>query len=164
MVAISFKILSLGSALPNISLSGNLDFKNNKDKNMMKFGYTIVYVSSVADTLAFYKAAFGFETRYLDESGQYGELNTGETILAFAAYEMGDLNLDGDYQKTDLNAKPFGIELAFVTEDVAAAYHQAIAAGAVAIKEPTAKSWGQVVAYVRDRSGSLIELCSPMGA
>ena len=51
----------------------------------MKFGYTIVYVSSVADTLTFYKEAFGFETRFLHESGQYGELNTGGTVLAFAS-------------------------------------------------------------------------------
>lgn len=32
----------------------------------MKFGYTIVYVSSVKETLAFYKEAFGFETRFLN--------------------------------------------------------------------------------------------------
>ncbi len=51
----------------------------------MKFGYTIVYVDSVSDTLAFYKAAFGFDTRFLHESGEYGELETGATALAFAS-------------------------------------------------------------------------------
>ncbi|MBD2101660.1 VOC family protein [Leptolyngbya sp. FACHB-261] len=127
----------------------------------MKFGYTIVYVSSVADALAFYKDAFGFETRFLHESGQYGELNTGATILAFASHEMGEMNLDGCYQKTDLNATPLGIELVFVADDVAA-YAKAVAAGAVAIKEPITKPWGQVVAYVRSKEGSLIELCSPI--
>lgn len=111
----------------------------------MKFGYTIVYVSSVADALTFYKDAFSFETRLLHESGQYGELNTGETILAFASHEMGKMNLDGRYQKTDLNATPLGIELAFVADDVAAAYAKAVAAGAIAIKE-------------------LIELCSSISA
>lgn len=129
----------------------------------MKFGYTIVYVSSVADALTFYKDAFGFETRFLHESGQYGELNTGETVLAFASHEMGEMNLDGRYQKTDLNAMPLGVELAFVTDDVALAYANAVAAGAVSIKEPITKPWGQVVAYVRSREGSLIELCSPIG-
>jgi lactoylglutathione lyase len=78
----------------------------------MKFGYTIVYVSSVADTLAFYRDAFGFETRFLHEAGDYGELETGETVLAFASYEMGEMNLKGNYQKGDLNAVPFGVELA----------------------------------------------------
>lgn len=50
----------------------------------MEFGYTIVYVSSVADALSFYRDAFGFEIRFLHDSGDYGELNTGETVLAFA--------------------------------------------------------------------------------
>jgi lactoylglutathione lyase len=129
----------------------------------MKFGYTIVYVSSVADALIFYKAAFGFETRFLHESGEYGELNTGETVLAFASHAMGEMNLDGHYQKTDLNTTPFGIELAFVTDDVATSYANAVTAGAISVKEPTTKPWGQVVAYVRSTEGSLIELCSPIG-
>ncbi len=130
----------------------------------MKFGYTIVYVSSVTDTLTFYKDAFGFETRFLHESGQYGELETGETVLAFASHETGKMTLDGHYQKNDPNAMPLGVELAFVTDDVALAYAKAIAAGAVSIKEPIAQPWGQVVAYVRSSEGSLIELCSPIGS
>ena len=88
----------------------------------MKFGYTIVYVSSVEETLAFYKEAFGFETRFLHESGQYGELETGETVLAFASHAMGEMNLGGPYQKADPDAAPLGVELAFVSDDVAAAY------------------------------------------
>jgi lactoylglutathione lyase len=130
----------------------------------MKFGYTIIYVVSVAETLNFYREAFGFETRFLHEAGDYGELETGETVLAFASHAMGDMNLKGNYQKSDVNVPPFGVELAFVTEDVAAAYAKAIAAGAVPIKAPIAKPWGQVVAYVRAKEGSLIELCSPMGS
>jgi lactoylglutathione lyase len=130
----------------------------------MKFGYTIVYVASVAETLSFYREAFGFETRFLHEAGDYGELETGETVLAFASYELGDINLKGNYQKSDVNASPFGVELAFVTEDVTAAYTKAIAAGAVPIQAPIAKPWGQVVASVRAKEGSLIELCSPIGS
>ncbi|MET3120043.1 lactoylglutathione lyase [Undibacterium sp. GrIS 1.8] len=129
----------------------------------MKFAYTIVYVNSVPDTLNFYQKAFGFDTRYLHESGEYGELETGATVLAFASHAMGEMNLGGRYQKTDPDALPLGVELAFVTEDVSAAYTKAISAGAVAIKEPMQKPWGQTVAYVRSQEGSLIELCSPVG-
>ncbi len=129
----------------------------------MKFAYTIVYVNSVPDTLNFYLRAFGFDTRYLHESGEYGELETGATVLAFASHAMGEMNLGGRYQKTDPAALPLGVELAFVTEDVSAAYTKAIDAGAVAIKEPMQKPWGQTVAYVRSQEGSLIELCSPIG-
>jgi len=129
----------------------------------MKFGYTIVYVVSVAETLTFYKKAFGFETRFLHESGQYGELETGETTLAFASHSLGEMNLGGHYKKTDPNADPLGVELAFVTNDVATAYTKAVSAGAVSINPPDKKPWGQVVAYVRGKEGSLVELCSPMG-
>lgn len=129
----------------------------------MKFGYTIVYVPSVTEALSFYKEAFGFETRFLHDSEQYGELETGATVLAFASHAMGEMNLAGLYQKADPNAAPLGVELAFVADDVVSAYAKAIAAGAIAIKEPIEKPWGQVVAYVRAKDGSLIELCSPIG-
>ena len=128
----------------------------------MKFGYTIVYVSSVTNTLNFYKNAFGFETRFLHESEQYGELSTGETVLAFASHAMGEMNLANGYQKTNSGSLPLGIELAFVTENVLAAYLKAISAGATSISEPCEKPWGQTVAYVRDSEGVIVELCSPM--
>lgn len=129
----------------------------------MKFSYTIVYVSSVTETLAFYKKAFGFETRFLHESGEYGELETGETALAFASHAMGEMSIGGPYQKSDPNAAPLGVELAFVTDDVASAYANAVAAGAASVTPPTEKPWGQIAAYVRTPEGSLIELCSPIG-
>jgi hypothetical protein len=40
-------------------------------------------------SLDFYRRAFGFKTRHFDEEMQYGELDTGETALAFAAHETG---------------------------------------------------------------------------
>ncbi|MDO8774492.1 MAG: VOC family protein [Burkholderiaceae bacterium] len=113
--------------------------------------------------MRFYQDAFGFETRFLHATGEYGELETGATVLAFASHAMGYLNLGGVYQKADPAAAPLGVELAFVTEDVVAAYAKAVAAGAIAIKPPVEKPWGQVVGYVRATEGSLIELCSPMG-
>ncbi len=129
----------------------------------MKYEYTIIYVSSVEETLEFYKKAFGFEVKFIHESKAYGELETGETTLAFASHEMGDMNLGGKYLKANINDKPFGIELAFVTDDVLAAFEKAVASGAVPLKEPEEKPWGQIVAYVRAVDGSIIELCSPIG-
>ena len=51
----------------------------------MKFGYTIVYVSSVTDALTFYNEAFCFTTRFLHDSNQYGELETGATCLLYTS-------------------------------------------------------------------------------
>ena len=54
----------------------------------MRFGYSIIYVASVPETLAFYDKAFGLQTGFLHESELYGELKTGATTLAFTADEM----------------------------------------------------------------------------
>jgi len=56
------------------------------------FGYSIIYVASVPETLAFYDKAFGLQTGFLHESELYGELKTGATTLAFAADEMAKVN------------------------------------------------------------------------
>jgi uncharacterized glyoxalase superfamily protein PhnB len=35
--------------------------------------------------------------------------------------------------------------------------------GAKGIKEPETKPWGQIVAYVEDDFGTIVEICTPMG-
>ena len=102
----------------------------------IKFQYTIIYVPSVEEALDFYKRAFGLETRMILDSKEWGELETGETTLAFATHEMGRINLDDKYQKADINKPPFGIELSFITDKVQAAFDRAVAAGAIPVREP----------------------------
>ena len=129
----------------------------------MKFGYTIVYVSDVVAAIDFYGRAFGLSARFVHESGQYGELETGATTLAFASHPLASSNVPGGYLKPDPSAPPLGIEIAFMTADVPAGVAQAVAAGATLVAEAKTKPWGQVVAYVRDPEGTLVELCTPMG-
>lgn len=126
----------------------------------MKFGYTIIYTDDVTQSIEFFENAFGFKRRFIHESG-YGELETGSTALAFASHELGKSNLPNGYVKAN-EGKPLGIEIALVTDDVDTAYTKALAAGAVVIKEPLAKPWGQTVAYVRCPDGTLVEICSPV--
>lgn len=130
----------------------------------MKFGYTIVYVPDVAASLAFFEKAFGFTRRFLRDSGDYGELETGETTLAFAAVSLGESHFPSGLIAAHASAKPLGMELAFVTASVASAHAQALAAGATEINAPAAKPWGQIVSYVRCPDGTLVELCTPMRA
>lgn len=129
----------------------------------LNFKYTIIYVSSVEETLAFYNRAFGFETRMMLDSGEWGELETGSTTLAFASHEMGRINLDDRYRKASIHDLPFGIELSFITKDVRAAFDRAVAAGAVPIREPAVKPWGQTVSYVRSIDGTVIEIATQVG-
>lgn len=126
----------------------------------MKFGYTIIYTNNVEKSIDFFEKAFALKRRFIHES-DYGELETGETTLAFATHELGSSNLPNGYVKVDSD-KPLGIEIALVTNDVNKAYLSSLSFGAISIKEPTQKPWGQLVAYVRCPDGTLLELCSPV--
>lgn len=127
----------------------------------MKFGYTIVYVPDVLASVEFFEKAFGLKRRFVHESG-YGEMDTGGTALAFATHDLVASNLPGGYVKANTSREPLGMEIALVTDDVVAAHAKAIAEGAVSIKEPVMKPWGQTVSYVRCPDGILVEICSPV--
>jgi uncharacterized glyoxalase superfamily protein PhnB len=58
---------------------------------------------------------------------------------------------------------PPAFEITFVTDDIDTAFKQAVEAGAIVVKEPTSKPWGQIVGYVRDINGYLVELCTKVG-
>lgn len=128
----------------------------------MKFGYTIIYVSNVSDSIDFFEKAFGLERGFVHPEGDYGELQTGETKLAFATHELGNTNLPQGYIAANGSDKPLGIEIALVTDDVTAAHKQALAAGGKELKAPEQKPWGQTVSYVHCPDGILVELCTPV--
>ena len=125
----------------------------------VKFKYAILYVEDVEFTLEFYEKAFGLSRCLLHESGDYGELDTGVTILAFASRSLTE-----KLGKSPSNALPDAptFEIAFETDDVAGALQKAIEAGAKLSQEVRYQSWGQETAYVSDPNGFLIELCSPV--
>lgn len=129
---------------------------------MTTFAYTILYVRDVAKTTDFYEKAFGFQRKFIDPQNQYAELNTGSTTLSFASVELASSNLKVGFQESKLSQKPFGIEIGIATDDVEAKVKQAVSAGATLVEEAKTKPWGQVVAYVRDLDGFLIEICTPM--
>ena len=92
----------------------------------MKFGYTIIYVEDVKETVEFYKAAFGFELKFITPEHDYGELVSGETTIAFASIELGKSNFKGGFLHTSGAGKPFGVEMAFVTANIEADFKKAI--------------------------------------
>ena len=128
----------------------------------MKFGYTIIYVSDVPSSIAFFENAFGLRKKFVDDSGTYGELDTGETILSFAAHSLGEDNLPHGYVAADSSEKPLGMEIALITDEIETAHQKAVDAGAIEIAAPKAKPWGQIVSYVRCPDGTLVELCTPI--
>ena len=129
---------------------------------MVKFSYTILYVKDVAQSVTFYEQAFGLKQRFIHESGQYGEMETDTTTLAFAANDLAKTNLPQGFQENRLSNLPTGIEVGFVTDDVAAVFKNAVEVGADIVVEPKVKPWGQTVAYVRDLDGILVSINSPI--
>jgi len=125
----------------------------------MKFGYTILYVPNVDKALTFYQQAFGFARKMLHGSGGYGELESGETTLAFADF-AGMKKLGKNPVAASADAPSF--ELALTTGNVAKAVEKAVAAGAALVSEPADMPWGQTIAYVADLNGFLVELCTPV--
>jgi len=126
-----------------------------------RLGYVIVYVPDVKEALRFYERAFGVAERFFHDSGQYGELETGATALAFANETITPAG--AVFEPNRPASKAAGAEVAFLFDEVQPAYDRALAAGATSVLAPTKKPWGQTVAYVRDLNGFLVELCTPMG-
>lgn len=130
---------------------------------MIRFGYAIAYVDNVDEELTFFEKSFGLKRRFLDPSGDYGELDTGETVLSFASHELGKSNFPVDYARGTQD-KPMGLEIAMVTDDVATAHATALENGGKELRNPVEKSWGQTVSYIATPSGILVEICTPIGA
>jgi lactoylglutathione lyase len=130
---------------------------------MVKFAYTILYVKDVENAVNFYEKAFGFARKFVTPELDYGELLVGETTLSFASMTLADSNLKDGFAESSLKNKPFGIEIGFTTDNVEETVKTATNAGATMAEYPKTKPWGQVVAYVRDLDGFLIEICTPMG-
>lgn len=125
----------------------------------MKLKYTILYVEDVPETLSFYERAFGLRRKMLHESGDYGELDTGQTSLSFSSLKLMT-DLGKSPAKANLGSPIF--EIAFETDDVKVALDQAINAGAELVQDIREEPWGQTTAYVSDKNGFLIEICSPV--
>jgi len=124
----------------------------------MQLRYVILYVADVGATMDFYARAFGLDVRFLHEGGDYGEMATGDTRLAFSS-----IALMQSLGKEVASAPPErpSFELAFATEDVPAALDRALSAGAALVQGATQMPWGQTISYVRAPEGTLVEICTP---
>jgi lactoylglutathione lyase len=132
-----------------------------KESPAIKFGGVVLYVENVCAALDFYGRAFGFKTRFFDEALQFGELETGDSVVAFASHQLGEMLMPGTYVRP-ADGHPAGVEIAFLVPDVPMAFAKAVAAGAVPLAQPKTMPWGQTVAYVRSLEGTIIGLATPM--
>ena len=81
-------------------------------------------------------------------------------MRAVASHELAQSN-GVELQGLPATGPTQAFEVALVTADVEAAFAQAVSEGATPVKEPALKPWGQLVGYVRDINGFMVEICSP---
>jgi lactoylglutathione lyase len=126
-------------------------------------GWVIVYVPEVERAVEFYERAFGLTRAFVDPTGNFGQLDTGSTALAFAAEALAESHLPDGVRRPGPGEPPANVELALIFEDVYAAFAHAVAEGCTVLAEPAPQPQNQVVGWVRDPFGTLIEIASPIG-
>ncbi|MCA2978526.1 MAG: SRPBCC family protein [Myxococcaceae bacterium] len=149
------------------TLGGNMHVQQSVDTlarigtkaTPVTLGGVILYTPDLEKKVAFYEQAFGFEVASRAPGGVYVQLK-GSVPLAFVA-ESFVKTMVPDLRASRPNEAPAAAELMLVFADVDAAYARALKSGAVAVVAPVTKPWGQVVSYVRDVDGALVELCTP---
>ena len=135
-----------------------------EDMTDLQFRVAGFFVPDVPAAVRFYEAAFGLKLRYMHPSSGYAELETGSTLLAFVGERFAkDAKLLAGTETVPNrpDSSPIAAQVAFVTNELEAAWQQAAQAGAAIVKEPEAKPWGQTAGYLRDINGIIVELCTP---
>lgn len=124
-----------------------------------RLGYVILWCEDIEGAIRFYTDTLGFAQKA--RHGDYVELETGPTTLALVARSFVRDQLHLELPPGGHEASEIGIVVD--RSEVTAAFARAVSAGGTAVQQPHEQPWGQVVSYVRDPDGHLIEICSPVG-
>jgi lactoylglutathione lyase len=124
---------------------------------MTKLGFVIMYTRDVAKKVAFYDRAFGMQKGRIADKEVYGEMLGGDVKLQFVQEEFARRYVP-DFLPNRLERPAAGVEIGFLFDDVAAAYHHAIDAGCTSVAAPEKRPWGPTIAFVRDDEGVLVEM------
>jgi lactoylglutathione lyase len=124
-----------------------------------RLGYVILWVEDLERALRFYTETIGFAQKA--RHGDYVELETGTTTLALVARSFVRDGLHLELFPAGRESSEIGIVVP--RQEVPPAFARAVAAGANSVQPPHEQPWGQIVSYVRDPDGHLVEICSPVG-
>jgi len=125
----------------------------------LKFASVVLYVDDVPSVLDFYQRAFGLEPRFYDANAGFAELGE-DGAIAIASHGAGEFMMPEAYTPGTSDRRS-GVEIAFWTENVVAAFDRAVNAGALAMAAPREMPWGQTVAYVESVEGTIIGFVTP---
>ena len=128
----------------------------------MDLSYVVLYVENIQKTIDFYTRAFGLKHKFTHESGDYAEMDTGATTLAFGSKALVKNGIGLECSFSSKENLPFGVQITLGPDDVKSAYKSAIENGAIPLHEPEIKPWNFEVAFVRDIDGHLVELAKDL--
>ncbi|MDQ6984521.1 MAG: VOC family protein [Ghiorsea sp.] len=123
----------------------------------MKLSYVILYVQDIEKSVQFYQKAFGIKHKFTHEGGDYAEMETGDTTLAFCVHDLAENLIGKNYAKATSDVL-LGSQITFEPNDVKKAYQKAIETGAMLVSQPEVKPWNFEVAIVKDLDGHIVEL------
>jgi uncharacterized glyoxalase superfamily protein PhnB len=120
----------------------------------------VLYVFDVAKSVEFYNEAFGLTHKFTHEGGDYAEMETGGTTLAFAAYSLIKEIMPYDFMSAEMSL--IGAQITLEPENVRTAFKHALKHGAKELVAPEVKPWNFEVAMVRDCNGHIVELAKAL--
>ncbi|HVX14690.1 MAG TPA: VOC family protein [Pirellulales bacterium] len=122
---------------------------------MAKFSYSVVFVSNMKRSIAFYRDIIGLPLRF--ESEEWTEFDTPGTTLALhhsetpATPESGDVNRVGQ------------CHLSFTVDDIDAFHKHLVAKGVACVRPPQEEAYGRKLAKYADLDGLPFTVSQPMG-
>ena len=126
----------------------------------MKLGFMMVYVDDVPAVVDRMERGLGLQCAGQLEDGTYAELVTGETTLAIVKADYARSFITAPAVRAHFDGPSRRFELGFTVADVVAAYGRAVAAGFEPVGPPEPRGDSDLVAWIADPMGILIELAS----
>ncbi|MFA6004923.1 MAG: VOC family protein [Patescibacteria group bacterium] len=142
---------------PGWSAADHIIMSGEAARPVMSFTHERLLVTKFAECLTFYTSIMGFEAGFKDETHQYAELKTGDTLISLfdarAMLESLKLSATG-------TVSPQSHVLVFSVEDIDKAYNFFVREKHVApLKETTEyKEWGIKAFHISDPEGNIIEI------
>lgn len=151
-------LLELSSLLPTGGCTANPAVPGIKHMaSQATLKYVILYVDDVDQAVSFYTTVFGFAPGM--RQGPYAEIATAGVTLALSQRDFVSKELGLAPGPKGAGSSEIGIVVP--EADVQKVYKAALDAKATSVIAPKKQPWGQLVSYVRDLDGHLIEICSP---
>jgi len=111
----------------------------------LSIGYVNVFVSDIANAVAFFHDTLGLTANVSDEAFGYASFQAGP--ISFGIAQTEDAALLGRHTG-----------VGFVVQDIDATYHKLNAAGVEFEMPPTKQPWGGVLALFKDPDGNVYYL------